>query len=92
MAFLPAQLLARRERPGDQAHALIHLHVVADDAGLADDRAGAVVHEEMRADLRARVQVHAGAGVRPLGHDARDEGDVLEVKLVRQRAARRWLR
>ena len=50
----------------------------------ADDRAGAMVHEEVRADLRARMQVHARAAMRPLGHDARNERDVLQIKLVRQ--------
>ena len=47
MPLLPAELLAGRERLRHQAHALIHLNVAADDGGLADDRARAVVHEEM---------------------------------------------
>ena len=84
MALLPAQQLARRERLRHQAHALIHLHVVADDARFADDRAGAVVHEKVRANPRARMQIHARAAVRPLAHDARDQRDILLVKLVRE--------
>ena len=84
MAFLSAQCLPRGQRLRHQTDALIHLHVVADDGGLAHDRAGAVIHEEVRADLRARMQVHAGAGVRPLGHDARNERDVVEIEFVRQ--------
>ena len=28
------------------------------------------------------MQVHAGAGMRPFTHDARDQGDFLEIKLV----------
>ena len=84
MAFLPAQLLARRERLRHQAYPLVHLHVAADDGGLADNGAGAVVHEEMRADLRAWMEIHAGAGMGPLGHDSGDEGDFLEIELMRQ--------
>ena len=40
---------------------------------LANDYAGAVVDEEMRADLRAGMNIDAGAAVRPLGHDARNQ-------------------
>ena len=38
-----------------ERHALIDLDVVADDRRLADDDAGAVVDEEIFADLRAGV-------------------------------------
>ena len=83
VALLAFQRLPARERARHEADALIHLHMVPDGARLADDRAGAVVHEEVRADARAGVQVHAAAAVRPLGHDARQQHDVLAVKLMR---------
>src|ERR1700722_3983921 len=84
MAFLPVQLLSAGERASDEADALIHFDVAADLGGFADDRAGAVVDEKVRADLRAGMKVDAGAAMRPFRHDAGDEGDVLEVKLVRE--------
>ena len=83
VAFLPLERLSTGQRTRDEADALIHLHMMADGAGLPDDRAGAVVHEEMRADLCARVQVHPAAAVRPLGHDARNEHDALPIQLMR---------
>ena len=73
MPFLAAQLLSAGRGFRPQRHAVIHLHVIADDRGFAHDRAGAMIHEEVRADLRAGMQVHAGARVRPLAHDARNE-------------------
>ena len=47
--------------------------VVGETAVIGNHRAGAVIHKKVRADLRARMQVHARAAVRPLRHDARDE-------------------
>jgi len=69
--------------------ALIHLHMVADVGGFADDRAGAVVHEEVRADLRAG-EGHAGAAMGPFGHDARISAMFADI--IRARAVGwRWL-
>ena len=56
--------------------------MVADDGGLADYHAGSMVDEEVLADLGASIDVHAGAAVRVLGHDAGDQRHVLRVKLV----------
>src|ERR1039457_7256170 len=83
MTFLAAQRLARGQRPRNQTDALIHLDVVADDGRLAHHGPGAVIHEEMRADTSPRMEVHARSGVRPFGHDARYERDVVEVEFVR---------
>jgi len=80
---LTAELLAGGEGLRDQTHALIHLHVAADNGGFPHDRAGAMVHEEMGTNLGARMQVHPGASVRPLGHDAGDQRDVLEIQFMR---------
>jgi len=63
-AFIAIGHAERAERD-----ALIELHVVADEARLADDDAGAMVDEEALADARARVDVDAGARVRLLGDD-----------------------
>ena len=73
--------VARAERA--ERHALIELDVVADDRRLADDDAGAVVDEEIFADLRAGVDVNAGRTVGILAHDARDERNLALVELVR---------
>ena len=59
-----------------QRHALIQLHMVADDGGLAYHDAGAVVDEEIAADLRAGVNIDTGAAVGVLRHHAGDGGHV----------------
>lgn len=82
VAFFAAQLLATGGGAGSQGDAVIHFHVFADDGGFAHDGAGAVVHKEIFPDARAGMQVHAGAAVRPLGHDAREERDVFLIELV----------
>src|ERR1035437_1586690 len=63
---LAAQLLSASGGFRAERDAMIHLHVVADDGGFANNRAGAMVHEKVRPDLRARMQVHARARMRPL--------------------------
>ena len=47
-----AELLPARQRPGHKAYTLIHLHVIANLARLADHSARAMVDKEVRADLR----------------------------------------
>ena len=73
--------VARAERA--ERHALIELDVVADDRRLADDDAGAVVDEEVFADLGAGVDVDAGRAVGIFAHDARDERHAALIQLVR---------
>src|SRR5437763_9604198 len=68
---------ARAERDG-----VIQLYARTDFAGLTDDDAGAVIDKEMRADPGAGMNIDAGAAVGPLGHDPRDERQILEVKNV----------
>ena len=82
MALVSAQCLAGGQRPCHQTDALVQLDAVADDGRLAHHGAGAVIDEEVRADAGARVQVDAGAGVRPLGHDTGNKRNVLPVELV----------
>lgn len=82
MAFLTAQLLTSGEGSGDQADALVHFHVVADEGGFTDDGAGAMINEEMGPDSGARMQIHSGAAVGPFGHDSGDEGDFAQVQLM----------
>ena len=72
-------------RPGGQCpqrHALVQLDMAADDGGLADDDARAVVDEEPRPDLCAGVDVDAGAAVGVLRHHAGDHGDAAQIQLV----------
>jgi hypothetical protein len=48
-----AQLLSAGGAARAERDAVIHLHVIADDGGLAHHRAGAVINEEVGADLVA---------------------------------------
>ena len=57
-----------------EGDAMIEFDVTADAAGLADDHAGAVIDEKVRADARAGMDVDAGAAVRPFGHHAWQDG------------------
>src|SRR5688572_21808794 len=61
-------------------HALVERHAVAHDRGLADDDAGAVVDEELAPDRRAGVDVDAGAPVRVLGDEPRQQRDLEAVE------------
>src|SRR5207248_11354766 len=51
VAFLAAEALAEGGGEGAEGHALVDLHVVSDFGGFADDHAGAVVDEEVVAEL-----------------------------------------
>src|SRR5437879_3757985 len=55
VSLLSSQKLAGRQRLGYQAHALVHLDMVTNDAGLADHCPRAMVHEKVRPNLRARM-------------------------------------
>ena len=57
---------------------------MADGGGFADDDAGAVVDEEMRADARAGMEIAAGAFVGIFGEHARQQRNAEPVKLVRE--------
>lgn len=65
-----------------QCHTLVEHHMVADNGGLTDDDAGAVVYGEMGADLRGGVYVDAGVGVCQFGDDAWQHGDAQLVQRV----------
>ena len=65
-----------------QGHALVEAAAVADDAGLADDHARAVVDEEIVADGGPGMDVDARARVGHLGDDARDQRHLEAVELV----------
>ena len=56
--------------------------MVADAGGFADDDTGAVVDEEMRADLRAGMDVGARALMRVLGHHARQQRNFAAIERV----------
>ena len=55
-------------REGSQGHALIQLHPVAYNRGLAHHNARAVVNKEVVADLCAGVDVNARVAVSVFGH------------------------
>src|ERR1700676_3760011 len=56
--------------------------MTAQDTRLADDGAGAMIHKKMCSNLRARMQIHPGAAMRPLGHDAWNKWNVFEIQLM----------
>ncbi len=70
------------EAPCTERHALIQLHVVADDARGPDDDARSVVDGEVVAYLRLRVYVDARLAVRHFRDDARNEWHTLKVEFV----------
>ncbi len=72
------------EALGTEGDALVEGHVGADDAGLADDDARAVVDGEVLADGGTGVDVDAGLGVGLLGDDARYDGHLQLVQGVCQ--------
>ena len=67
-----------------QRHALIDLHMVADDGGLAHHDAGAVVNEEVAADGGAGVDVDAGDAVGVLRHNPGQQGNPKGVEHMGQ--------
>ena len=75
-------LCVEREALGAEGDALVELHVVAEDAGGADDNACAMVDGEVAADGGGRVYVDSRLAMGHLGDDARDEGYAQEVQLM----------
>ena len=77
-------MLVGRETAWPRAHSLIQAHVAANDRGLADDDAGAVVDEEAFADLGARMNVDPCRRMRDLGDHPRQQRRAELVKNMRQ--------
>ena len=75
MPPLAPKILAATGRQCAQGHALIDLHPVTDNGGLADDDAGAVVNEKVLSDGGTGVDIDAGDGVGMLRHDPGDHGN-----------------
>ena len=82
MALAAAGGTAAPGTESTQRNALIKLDVVADDGGFAHYDAGAVVDEEIAADLRAGVNVDTGAAVSVLRHHTGNGGDMAQVQFV----------
>jgi len=72
-AFFYFAVLVFLKATRTEGDCVIKLNARADLRRLADDHTGAVVDKKMRPNLRARVNVDAGAAVRPFSHDARDQ-------------------
>ena len=83
MPFHPTQRLTAPRGERAQGDTLVDLHVVANDAGLANHDASPVIDEERLAHRGAGVDVDAGSTVCELAHDARDERHLANVQLVR---------
>ena len=69
---------------GAEGDALVEHHVIADDGSGSDDDARAVVDGEVFADLRARMDVDTGGGMRHLREEARGHGDLQVQQLMRR--------
>ena len=67
---------------GPEGAALVDPYVFPDDAGLADNGAGAMVDEESLAYRRPRVYVDAGGGMGHLGDDPRDKIHIKQVQFM----------
>ena len=76
----PASVL--REAQSAQRHTLVKLYARADDGGLTDHHARAVVDEERRADGRAWIDVDSRNGMGVFAHDARNEGNLRRVQFM----------
>src|SRR5690606_26472269 len=87
MAFLAGvRLVDAHATEGDP---LIELHVVAQDAGLADDHAGTVVDAEPAADDGTGMYVDAGKPVCRHRDQPRQQPGAVPVQYVRDAVARR---
>ena len=84
MALLATELLAAGGRFGSERHTVINFDVLADLAGFADDRAGAMIDKKVGANPRAGMQIHPRAAMGPFGHDPWNERDVFQIKLMGQ--------
>mmetsp|Transcript_81526 Transcript_81526/g.226737 ORF Transcript_81526/g.226737 Transcript_81526/m.226737 type:complete len:357 (-) Transcript_81526:246-1316(-) len=80
-------LAVGREALRTEGDVLVEPHPAAEDGGLADHDAGAVVDETAFADLRAGVDVDAGVGMREFSDHAGDQRHTEPVELMRQPVA-----
>lgn len=81
-AFDGVAIVADGDAFGTEGDALIYFDMGANDGGLADYDAGAVVDEEVISDGGAGVNVNAGAAVGIFCHDAGDVGYAEGVDFV----------
>ena len=83
-AFHQFAVRVLREAARAQRNPLVELYMAANDAGLADDNARAVVDEEPRANRRAWMNVDACPRVRVFAHGARNQRDLPLVQDMRK--------
>ena len=74
--------VARPRRQRAQRHALVQLDVAADDGGLADDDAAAVVDEDPMSQDRARMDLDPGLSYRPLRYPSGKKIMFLQIELM----------
>ena len=75
-------VLVSREGLRAERDTLIEANPVANDARLTDDDAGAVIDEELFADLRTRVNVDSSLRVGELRDESRDQRNAASEELV----------
>ncbi|MPM76193.1 hypothetical protein SDC9_123190 [bioreactor metagenome] len=76
----PAGILGKTQ--GTKRHALIELHIVADDRRLTDDGTGSVVDEEGVPDGCTRMDVYSCLLMGILVHHSGDERDIQDKELM----------
>ena len=69
-AFFDFAVLVLLEAARAKCNAVIQFHSRPDFARFANDNSSAVIDEEMRANLCARVNIDPGSTMCPLRHDA----------------------
>ena len=82
VALLPGELLTATGGQRSDSHALIYLHVIADDRGLTDNYSGAVVNEEVPAQNRSGVYINSRLRVGVFRHHSRYQRNSQKIKLV----------
>ena len=75
-------VFVQREALGTEGHTLVQLHVVADDAGLADYHTRTVVDGKITTYFRSWMDIDSRFTVRHLGDDAGNEGNTQLEQLV----------
>src|SRR5436309_8354782 len=82
-ALLDFAVLVFLKTAGTERNTVKQFYSRSDLACLANHYTRAMVYEKVRANLCARMDIDSRAAVRPLGHDARNQGQPLYVKLMR---------
>lgn len=73
LTFGKAAVVVGDKTFGTERDRLIDAHAFADDGGFANHDAGAMIDKKTFTDLRARMNIDTGFGMRELGNNACDQ-------------------